>query len=102
MCIETSGVSGDTRIWLYEDIDSQLHDLDSDDDTGEGLFSRLVEFDLAPGNYFVEVQEYYNDEEIAAYHLSVTSLLARRCLRGGRQLFAIHRPGPRRGPDRTA
>ena len=71
--IETSGESGDTRIWLYEEIGSELNLTDSDDDTGEGLFSRLVEFDLAPGDYYVEVQEYYNDEEIAAYYLSVNT-----------------------------
>jgi hypothetical protein len=70
--IETSGASGDTKIWLYEEHDSQLFNLDSDDDTGEGLFSRLVEFDLSPGNYYIEVQEYYQDQEIAAYHLSVS------------------------------
>jgi hypothetical protein len=33
----------------------------------------LVEFDLAPGDYYVEVQEYYNDKEIAAYYLSVNA-----------------------------
>jgi hypothetical protein len=70
--IETSGERGDTRIWLYNEVDSQLYNLGSDDDTGVGLFSRLVMFDLAPGKYYVEVQEYYNDEEIPAYRLNVT------------------------------
>ena len=72
--IETSGESGDTRIWLYEDVGSQLTMLDSDDDSGTELFSRLVMTDLAAGMYYIQVDEYYNDEEIPAYHLSVNAL----------------------------
>ena len=73
--IETSGTSGDTRIWLYKESGSQLNNIDSDDDSGQGLFSKLDEFDLAPGNYYIEVEEYYNDEEVAAYYLNVSDLM---------------------------
>ncbi|MDD1743779.1 MAG: clostripain-related cysteine peptidase, partial [Methanomassiliicoccales archaeon] len=71
--IETTGESGDTRIWLYEEIGSQLFNVDWDDDSGPGLFSRLDEVDLAPGAYFIEVDEYYNDHEIALYQINVSS-----------------------------
>jgi hypothetical protein len=71
--IETWGTSGDTRIWLYEEHGSDFSLIDADDDTGEGLFSRLAMTDLPAGTYFIDVEEYYNDEEIASYYLNLST-----------------------------
>ncbi|MDD1755520.1 MAG: clostripain-related cysteine peptidase [Methanomassiliicoccales archaeon] len=71
--IETWGVAGDTRVWLYEESGSNLYLIDSDDDTGQGLFSRLAESDLPAGTYFINVEEYYNNDEIDAYYLNLSS-----------------------------
>ena len=67
--LETSGASGDTRMWLY---DSGLTELEYDDDGGADYFS-LIEIDLAPGQYFVKIDEYNNNDEIESYTLSATA-----------------------------
>ena len=52
--IETSGPSGDTRMWLY---DNGLSEIEFDDDDGPGLFSRIDRVcgidPLAAGTYYV-------------------------------------------------
>lgn len=73
--IETSGVSGDTRMWLYSDCGGTL--VDDDDDGGVDLFSRIDRacgIDALPaGTYYVKIDEYDNNDEIASYLLSVTA-----------------------------
>lgn len=70
--IETSGASGDTRLWLF---DSNLERLNYDDDNGTEAFS-LIErtcsnLPLPDGTYYLLVDEYANDEVIPAYSLTV-------------------------------
>lgn len=70
--LETSGASGDTRMWLY---DSSLNQIDYDDDGGTGTFSRIdrlcgVNY-LSAGTYYVKIDEYQNDSEIAAYSINL-------------------------------
>lgn len=69
--LETSGPSGDTRMWLY---DSGLSLVEFDDDDGSGLFSRIDRtcgVDALPaGIYYVQVDEFGDNDEIAGYDLS--------------------------------
>lgn len=69
--IETSGVAGDTRLWLY---DASVTQIDYDDD-GNGLFSRIERTcdgaPLAAGTYYVQVDEFGDNELIEAYGLSL-------------------------------
>jgi outer membrane protein assembly factor BamB len=69
--LETSGSSGDTRMWLY---DSSLTELEYDDDGGANYFS-LIEIDLAPGQYFIKIDEYSDNDEIESYTLSADACL---------------------------
>lgn len=75
VALETSGPSGDTRMWLY---DSGLSLLEYNDDGGTSLFSaidRLCGVDALPaGTYYVKVDEYGSDDEIASYDLAYTLL----------------------------
>jgi C1A family cysteine protease len=69
--LETSGSSGDTRMWLY---DSTLNQIEYDDDDGDGLFSRIdreCSVDaLPPGTYYAKVDEFGDDDSISSYDLS--------------------------------
>jgi hypothetical protein len=65
--LETSGSSGDTRMWLYN---SALTEIEFDDDDGADLFSR-IERTLTPGRYFVKIDEFDNNNEIPSYSLSL-------------------------------
>ncbi len=71
--METSGPSGDTRMWLY---DSDLNELESNDDGGSGSFSRidrLCGVDALPaGTYLARVEEHGNNDEIPSYYLTLT------------------------------
>ena len=71
--IETSGPSGDTRMWLY---DSGLNFIEDDDDHGSDLFSRIDRIcgldPLPAGTYYVKIDEYNNDDEIASYDITLT------------------------------
>jgi outer membrane protein assembly factor BamB len=69
--LETSGSADDTRMWLY---DAQLTELEYDDDGGANYFS-LIEIDLAPGQYFIKIDEYGGNDEIESYQLSATACL---------------------------
>ena len=70
--IATSGASGDTRLWLY---DEQLQEITFDDDSGPDFFSQIElacpEF-LPAGSYYLQVDEFNNDNEIAAYNMTLT------------------------------
>ncbi|MBE0536045.1 MAG: trypsin-like peptidase domain-containing protein [Phycisphaerae bacterium] len=68
--IETAGPDGDTRMWLY---DENLVQIAFDDDSGSHRFSRIERLcgrdALMPGTYYVKVDEYGGNDEIAAYEL---------------------------------
>jgi hypothetical protein len=72
--IETSGDSGDTRLWLF---DADLNELASDDDSGQGFFSR-IDRTLAAGTYYLKVDGCEADREVGQYDLSVTFSTADR------------------------
>jgi hypothetical protein len=71
--LATSGPSGDTELWLYDD---QLSQIDYDDDGGVGLFSRIDRtcgVDALPaGTYYARVGEFGSNAEIASYSLLFT------------------------------
>lgn len=66
--LETSGSSGDTRMWLFN---GSLAQIAFDDDGGTDSFS-LIRLTLAPGRYFVRVEEFGNNNEIASYNLRLS------------------------------
>ena len=80
--LETTGASGDTRMWLYDSTGTSQ--IEFDDDGGSGLFSlvdRLCDVDALPaGTYTVKVDEFGDDDPIAAYDLAYT---ATSCAGGG-------------------
>ena len=71
--LETSGVTGDTRMWLY---DSSISEIEYDDDDGIGLFSYIgrecATDPLPPGTYYVKIDEFGDNDPIDAYDLSLT------------------------------
>ena len=71
--IETSGLSGDTKMWLYDD---QQNEIDYDDDGGSDLFSRIERTcgidALSAGTYYVKIAEYGNDAKIDSYEIILT------------------------------
>jgi len=70
--INTSGSSGDTRMWLY---DSSLNEIEYDDDDGDGAFSkieRLYSNALPPGRYYVKIDEFGNDNIIPEYFIELS------------------------------
>lgn len=71
--LETSGATGDTRMWLFDATGTVQLDFDDD---GNGLFSRIDRVcgvdPLAAGTYTVKVDEFGDDQAIAAYDLSYT------------------------------
>jgi hypothetical protein len=66
--IETNGDDGDTELWL---CNSNLVVIAYDDDSGNGLFSRIYEERLNEGTYYILVREFGNDDPIEAYTLSL-------------------------------
>ena len=75
--LETSGAGGDTQMWLY---DSTLTELEYNDDGGTDAFSyidRVCDEDALPaGTYYVEIDEYGNNDEILSYELALTVVQA--------------------------
>jgi len=71
--IETSGSSGDSRMWLK---DTGLFHIEYDDNDGNGLFSRIdrmcEEDALPPGTYYVRIESQANNHEIPTYNISLT------------------------------
>jgi hypothetical protein len=68
--LETSGASGDTRLWLYN---SGLGQIAYNDDGGAGLFSLITQTNLDPGTYYVKIDEYGNNNEISSYTISLSA-----------------------------
>jgi hypothetical protein len=74
--LETSGATGfDTRMWLFN---SNLKQLEYDDDDGTGYYSLIQRScnvnSLAPGTYYVKIDEYGNDDEIPNYQVNLSVL----------------------------
>jgi hypothetical protein len=67
--VETSGMTGDTRMWLY---DSNLTELVFNDNQDSSLFAAITMDQLSPGTYFVRVDENGNNNEVGSYTLSLT------------------------------
>ena len=76
--VETRGAAGDTRLWLFG-ADANADPIAFDDNSGMGNFSLILrtgaEKALAPGRYYLKVDEAGNDDVIARYTISVTTLL---------------------------
>jgi hypothetical protein len=66
-CSSPPGTSADTLIRLWNAAGSQLA---SDDDSGVNLCSLLVR-NLAPGTYFISVEEFLRDDSILGYTLEI-------------------------------
>jgi peptidyl-Lys metalloendopeptidase len=73
--LETSPgqASGDTEMWLYDSVLTQLH---YSDDEGTGAYSYINTCGVAnlpAGTYYVKVSEFGNNEQISAYRLSLAA-----------------------------
>ncbi len=88
--IETFGDAGDSRMWLYGENQAQIA---YNDDGGDGLFSRIQRDTMAPGTYFIKVDEFGNNANIS-YNLRVNLIEGE--LRVGTPEFS---PAPQ--PNRT-
>ena len=69
--IETSGVGGDTHVWLFGP-NSETQCIAHDDNSGTGTFSLINVGPLAPGLYCVKIMEHGNNAGIPAYKLKVS------------------------------
>ncbi|MCI5180771.1 MAG: hypothetical protein D3911_15925 [Candidatus Electrothrix sp. AW3_4] len=67
--IETTGESGDTELWLYDDSLTQIN---YDDNGGTDNFSKISQEELAAGTYFIKVDEYGNNDTISLYNVRLT------------------------------
>lgn len=73
--IETSGTTGDTRMWVYGP-NSSTTQIGFDDNSGIRSFSKIVSSGLnalGSGTYFVKVDENGNNATVAGYSLSVVA-----------------------------
>ena len=68
--LETSGVTGDTRMWLYESDGTTL--VEYDDDGGPGLWSYINQRCLSPGTYYVKIDDYADNSLIGEYKIDLT------------------------------
>ena len=68
--IQTSGASGDTRLYLYRAQGGNNTLVEFDDDDGAGLFSR-IERSLSGGTYRIQVDEFGDNNVISSYSLRV-------------------------------
>ncbi|MBT3879253.1 MAG: hypothetical protein HOF76_09415, partial [Candidatus Scalindua sp.] len=71
--LQTSGTSGDTRMWLY---DSSINQIEYNDDGGAGYFSKIDRIcdtdELPAGTYYVKIDEYGDNNPITSYSISLT------------------------------
>lgn len=68
--LETSGTSGDTKLYLLNSDGAQIN---YNDDGGESFFSKITESRLEAGTYFGYVSAFSTSSEIPAYQLSFTA-----------------------------
>ena len=71
MVIETSGVSGDTELYLFTEAGVPSAHIAYDDDGGIDTFSRISRT-LSSGTYYILVREYGQNREIGSYQLTVS------------------------------
>jgi len=69
--IQTSGLAGDTEMWLYGP-NSFTSQLDYNDDAAGGTFSQIVRANVPAGTYYIKVGEFGNDRTIASYALTAS------------------------------
>ncbi len=69
--VETSGVSGDTHMWLFGPNNSSTL-VGYDNDNGTGSFSLIQVATLAAGTYYLGIREYGDNATIAAYTVKVS------------------------------
>jgi V8-like Glu-specific endopeptidase len=68
LVLGTDGISGDTRMWLY---DGSMTLIEFDDDDGYQYFSHIDRTcSNPPGKYYVKIDEYGNNDTIAEYTFS--------------------------------
>ena len=70
--IETTGLLGDTRLWIF---DSNYNQIGFDDDGGTNKFSKLSFGLFKAGIYYIKIDEFGNDNEIDNYNLTLTAAL---------------------------
>ena len=84
--LESAGLTGDTRMWLY---DGNLNLIEFNDDDGTGLFSligRECGVDaLVAGTYYVQIDEFNDNDEIASYEISMS--IVQSCLPGSDNFY---------------
>ena len=70
LVIQTSGTIGDTLMVLYDASETELT---SDDNGGDGTFSRITQTAAAPGTYYVSVVSAAGSGQIASYDITLTA-----------------------------
>ena len=92
IALETSGVSGDTLIDLYNSASALIT---TDDDGGSGTFSKISQ-NLAAGVYFARVREYGGNDPITSYQLllsyarpAITAPVTGSTLSGSSETFSL-------------
>ena len=71
--IEVIGLSGDTRMWLF---DSSKLQLAYDDDGGVNQFSQINLVFLRPGDYYIKIDEFGNDNTLESYNLTLSATIS--------------------------
>lgn len=75
--LQTNGLTGDTTMSLFDSTGTLV---EFDDDDGVGLFSRIQRQNVLPGVYFVEIQEFAQNNAIMNYSLSLAATQTGTCL----------------------
>jgi hypothetical protein len=70
--IETTGSTGDTEMWLYNQGGVPSTSLAYNDDTGSSRFSTIQLDSLAAGRYYVLVADYNQNDNIPQYEIRLT------------------------------
>ncbi|MCP3868501.1 MAG: hypothetical protein GY703_10465 [Gammaproteobacteria bacterium] len=72
--IETFGPGGDTELWLYDENNEEIGYDNNGGDTNWSLIERTCGVDaLAPGSYFIRIQDYETNNLIPEYDLSLVT-----------------------------
>jgi hypothetical protein len=76
--IDTNGPSGDTQMWLYgPNSSTSLAPSPNYSDDAHGYWARIehpTSNPLMPGDYYIKITEYNNDETIPSYALSLPTV----------------------------
>ncbi|NOZ00264.1 MAG: hypothetical protein GXP54_00045 [Deltaproteobacteria bacterium] len=74
--IETFGAMGNTEMWLY---DADLTEIDSDDDSGVGQFSKITVPDIPGGSYYVRLKAVDDLAQVPQYTISLKAACSPSC-----------------------